>query len=47
MIPVDTIDKLESVFTSLTALGEQLTEEQWKTPTQLPGWTVQDRKSVV
>lgn len=45
MIPVDTIDKLESIFTSLTDLGEQLTEEQWKTPTQLPGWTVQDNLS--
>ncbi|MEY2966965.1 MAG: hypothetical protein RLY50_1015 [Actinomycetota bacterium] len=45
MIPHDTIDKLESIFTSLIALGEQLNEEQWKTPTQLPGWTVQDNLS--
>jgi len=45
MIPVDTIDKLEQVFSSLSALGASLTEAQWKTPTQLPGWTVQDNLS--
>ncbi|MFM9225678.1 MAG: maleylpyruvate isomerase family mycothiol-dependent enzyme [Actinomycetota bacterium] len=45
MIPVDTIDKLEEIFSSLSALGASLTEAQWKTPTQLPGWTVQDNLS--
>ncbi len=45
MIPVDTIDKLEAIFTSLSALGDQLTEAQWKTPTELPGWSVQDNLS--
>lgn len=45
MIPVDTIDKLEAVFASLSAFGAGLTEQQWKTPTQLPGWTVQDNLS--
>lgn len=45
MIPTDTIDKLEEIFASLTNLGATLTEAQWKTPTQLPGWTVQDNLS--
>lgn len=45
MIPTDTIDKLDAIFASLSALGAQLSEEQWKTPTQLPGWTVQDNYS--
>lgn len=45
MIPTDTIDKLEEIFTSLSRLGATLTESQWKTPTQLPGWTVQDNLS--
>lgn len=45
MIPVDTIDKLEEIFSSLSAFGAELTEAQWKTPTQLPGWTVQDNLS--
>lgn len=40
-----TIDTLDEVFSSLTALGEQLTEQQWKTPTDLPRWTVQDNLS--
>ena len=45
MIPTDTIDKLEEIFTSLSNFGATLTEAQWKTPTQLPGWTVQDNLS--
>lgn len=45
MIPTDTIDKLEAIFTSLSELGAQLSEKQWKTPTQLPGWNVQDNYS--
>lgn len=45
MIPTDSINKLAALFDSLTTLGASLTEEQWKMPTQLPGWTVQDNLS--
>lgn len=41
-IPADTIAKLTSVWASLSALGAPLSEAQWKAPTDLPGWTVQD-----
>src|SRR5215204_7374205 len=44
-IPTDTIDKLEQTFDSISKLGAGLTEEQWKTATDLPGWTVQDNLS--
>lgn len=36
---------LEDVWDHLVALGESLSEQQWKTPTELPGWTVQDNYS--
>lgn len=45
MIPTDTIDKLEECFTALSDLGAGLTEAEWKAPTDLPGWTVQDNLS--
>lgn len=45
MIPTDTIDRLEQTFQALSALGAGLTEEQWKSSTDLPGWTVQDNLS--
>lgn len=45
MIPTHTIDCLGSVFDSMTALAETFTEAQWKTPTLLPGWSVQDNYS--
>ena len=45
MIPTDTIDKLEETWSSISQLGAQLTESQWKTPTALPGWSVQDNLS--
>lgn len=45
MIPHDTIEALSLCFTSLSNLGAHLSEEQWKTPTDLPGWTVQDNLS--
>lgn len=44
-IPTDTIDRLIETWTSLTELCAGLTEEQWKTPTVLPGWSVQDNLS--
>ena len=45
MIPVATIDMLEQTWRSLSTLGISLSEAQWKTPTALPGWTVQDNYS--
>lgn len=45
MIPTDTIDTLEQTFTSLSALGRELSESEWKTATELPGWSVQDNLS--
>ena len=41
------IDLLEAVWHSTIALGEQLTESEWKQATDLPGWTVQDNLSHV
>lgn len=45
MIPTKTIDVLEQCWRSLSSLGAQLTEADWKTPTDLPGWSVQDNLS--
>jgi uncharacterized protein (TIGR03083 family) len=45
MIPHDTINKLADTFASLSSLCADLTEAQWKMPTQLPGWSVQDNLS--
>jgi uncharacterized protein (TIGR03083 family) len=42
MIPTETIDKLETIWRSVSALGAELDENDWKLPTDLPGWTVQD-----
>jgi uncharacterized protein (TIGR03083 family) len=36
------VDQLEEVWTRIAALGETLTEDEWKRPTRVPGWTVQD-----
>jgi uncharacterized protein (TIGR03083 family) len=44
-IPTDTIDKLDEIWRSLSELCAGLTEEQWKTPTVLPAWSVQDNLS--
>ena len=41
----ETITKLAATWQSLSDLGRTLTEEQWKTFTQLPRWTVQDNLS--
>ncbi len=45
MIPTDTIDKLADCFAALSELGSQLSEDQWKKPTDLEGWSVQDNLS--
>jgi uncharacterized protein (TIGR03083 family) len=42
MIPIETIDKLEAIWRSISALGDELDERQWKLATDLAGWTVQD-----
>jgi uncharacterized protein (TIGR03083 family) len=39
------IDNMEAVWRSITALCSDFTEEQWKTPTDCPGWSVQDQLS--
>jgi uncharacterized protein (TIGR03083 family) len=38
----ETVDNLARVWDSITALGRTLGEDEWKAPTSLPGWTVQD-----
>src|SRR5258706_15331547 len=42
MIPTDTIDTLDAIWRSTSALGAELDEKQWQLATDLPGWTVQD-----
>jgi uncharacterized protein (TIGR03083 family) len=41
-IPVDTIATLIDTWRAVSELGATFTEEQWKAPSGLPGWTVQD-----
>lgn len=41
-IPTDTIDKLAAIWKSTSALCVDLDEHEWKLPSDLPGWTVQD-----
>jgi uncharacterized protein (TIGR03083 family) len=36
------VDQLETVWTSMAALGDPLTEDEWKRETDVPGWSVQD-----
>ena len=38
---------LEEQFDALLELGRDLTEEQWGTPSEVPGWTVKDNFSHV
>ena len=45
MIPNDTIAMLDETWASISAVGHGLSEEQWKSDTDLPGWTVQDNVS--
>ena len=45
MIPTDTINKLEQTWNSISEFCSQLTEAQWKNPSQLPAWTLQDNLS--
>lgn len=38
---------LDAQFDSLLALGRDLTDEQWDTPSEVPGWSVKDNFSHV
>ena len=44
-IPTDTIDMLVDCWRAWSEIGAGLSEDQWKLPTDLPGWTVQDTLS--
>jgi uncharacterized protein (TIGR03083 family) len=44
-IPTDTVDTLIACFEALSALGTGLSDDDWDTPTDLPGWTVKDNLS--
>ncbi len=39
------VDKMEAVWKSITELCTPLTEAEWKTGTDCPGWSVQDQLS--
>jgi len=39
------VDLMEHVWKSIDSLCSPLTESQWKTPTDCPGWSVQDQVS--
>ncbi|MBI4884973.1 MAG: maleylpyruvate isomerase family mycothiol-dependent enzyme [Actinobacteria bacterium] len=45
MIPTETIDTLEQCWRSISELASGFSETQWKTATDLPGWSVQDNLS--
>lgn len=36
------VEQLDQVWGSIADLGATLTESEWKTPTEVPGWSVQD-----
>jgi uncharacterized protein (TIGR03083 family) len=36
------VDTLDEVWRSIDAFGATLTETEWKAPSELPGWSVQD-----
>src|SRR5436189_1430998 len=38
----DLVDVLEEVWRSIETLGEDLRDDEWNRPTELPRWTVQD-----
>ena len=38
----DLVDQLDQVWGSVADLGATLSESEWKTATEVPGWTVQD-----
>lgn len=42
MSDTDLVRHLEQVWRSMGELGDELSEAEWKTPTDVPGWSVQD-----
>lgn len=45
MSDVELVDYMEQVWHSITTLCSSFNEDQWKTPTDCPGWSVQDQVS--
>ena len=45
MPDMELVDHMEQVWQSIAKLCAPFTEEQWKTPTDCPGWSVQDQIS--
>ena len=41
----DIVDRMEMVWQSISTLCSSFTENQWKMPTDCPGWSVQDQLS--
>ena len=39
----ETVANMERVWQAIIALGSTFTEQEWKTSTDCPGWTVQDQ----
>ena len=39
----ETVANMERVWSAIMTLGSTFTEGEWKTPTDCPGWTVQDQ----
>lgn len=39
----ETVANMERVWQAIIALGSTFTEQEWKTPTDCPGWTAQDQ----
>lgn len=42
MLDEETISKYQQVWNSIEKLCESFTEQEWKMPTECPGWTTQD-----
>ena len=45
MSDMELVDYMEQVWRSIATLCSPFTEDQWKTPTDCPGWSVQDQVS--
>ena len=41
----DFVDRMETVWRSIAELSADFTQQQWSTPTECPGWSVQDQVS--
>ena len=42
MSDLELVDLMEQVWRSISVVSSSLTEDQWKRPTDCPGWSVQD-----